>query len=129
MKRFNAVRGYHAQQGREIVRCLKELRLLRKEALARTDEPGEARKNEPERTSRNEPKGLPPANDDSARPPDPRSQNEPNDAAPARVAALRVAIMEEHAACRAEPGRDPEIMAGLVRELGDAWGSAMAAAG
>ena len=25
LKRFNAVRGYHAQQGREISRCLKEL--------------------------------------------------------------------------------------------------------
>ena len=34
LRRFNAVRGYQAQQGREISRCLKELRLLRKEALA-----------------------------------------------------------------------------------------------
>ena len=34
LKRFNAVRGYQAQQGREISRCLKELRLLRKDALA-----------------------------------------------------------------------------------------------
>ena len=36
VKRFNAIRGYQAQQGREISRCLKELRLLRKEALAGT---------------------------------------------------------------------------------------------
>ena len=34
LKRFNAVRGYQAQQGREISRCLKELRSLRKDALA-----------------------------------------------------------------------------------------------
>ena len=31
LKRFNAVRGYQAQQGRELSRCLKELRLLRRE--------------------------------------------------------------------------------------------------
>ena len=35
LKRFNAVRGYQAQQGRELSRCLKELRLLRREPLAR----------------------------------------------------------------------------------------------
>ena len=40
LKRFNAVRGYQAQQGRELSRCLKELRLLRRDALAEcTDEP------------------------------------------------------------------------------------------
>ena len=40
LKRFNAVRGYQAQQGREISRCLKELRQLRREPLAEcTDEP------------------------------------------------------------------------------------------
>ena len=33
LKRFNAVRGYQAQQGRELSRCLKELRLLRREPL------------------------------------------------------------------------------------------------
>ena len=33
LKRFNAVRGYQAQQGREISRCLKELRSLRREEL------------------------------------------------------------------------------------------------
>src|SRR4051812_44818723 len=58
LRRFNAVRGYQAQQGREISRCLKELRLLRKDALA----DGEV---EPEGPSENEPKGHPaPANDD-----------------------------------------------------------------
>src|SRR4051812_27938162 len=50
LKRFNAVRGYQAQQGREISRCLKELRLLRQEALANgTHEPEMAPRNEPER--------------------------------------------------------------------------------
>ena len=49
LKRFNAIRGYQAQQGRELSRCLKELRQLRREALkecvsrdrpdARSDEP------------------------------------------------------------------------------------------
>ena len=59
LRRFNAVRGYQAQQGREISRCLKELRLLRKEALA-------ACTDEPEGASENEPKSLPtPANDDA----------------------------------------------------------------
>ena len=48
LKRFNAVRGYQAQQGREISRCLKELRQLRKEALAEcTDEPEDMLENEP----------------------------------------------------------------------------------
>ena len=59
LRRFNAVRGYQAQQGREISRCLKELRALRKDALAEgTGEPEEALRNEP---------GSPPApaNDDT----------------------------------------------------------------
>ena len=34
LKRFNAVRGYQAQQGRELSRCLKELRMLRREPIA-----------------------------------------------------------------------------------------------
>ena len=73
LKRFNAVRGYQAQQGREISRCLKELRQLRKEALAEcTDEPEETA----EATLRNEPEGLPePANDHAPRlPPAPATQ-------------------------------------------------------
>ena len=59
LKRFNAVRGYQAQQGREISRCLKELRQLRKEALAEcTDEPEDMLENEPGSPQ-------PPANDDA----------------------------------------------------------------
>src|SRR4051794_5374160 len=61
LKRFNAVRGYQAQQGREISRCLKELRQLRKEALAAgTDDPGDMAKNDPASRSL-------PANDDACR--------------------------------------------------------------
>jgi hypothetical protein len=61
LKRFNAVRGYQAQQGREISRCLRELRQLRKEAFADgTDEPDVAPEKEPERPPA-------PANDDAAR--------------------------------------------------------------
>ncbi|MFO1046365.1 MAG: hypothetical protein U1E52_00445 [Geminicoccaceae bacterium] len=41
VRRFNAIRGQQAQLGREIRNCRAELRALRKEALARTDEPGE----------------------------------------------------------------------------------------
>jgi len=59
VKRFNAVRGYQAQQGREISRCLKELRLLRQDPLAHgTGEPEERSENEPGRPPA-------PANDDA----------------------------------------------------------------
>ena len=52
------MRGYQAQQGRELSRCLKELRLLRREPLAECTD-------EPETTSQNEPESPPtPANDD-----------------------------------------------------------------
>ena len=59
LKRFNAIRGYQAQQGRELSSCLKELRQLRKEPLAECTD-------EPERRSQNEPEHPPtPANDDA----------------------------------------------------------------
>ena len=88
VRRFNAVRGQQAQLGREIRHCLAELRQLRKDALARTDEPEEraperaklherfmrtarpnpARRRETNlRPARNEPESLP-ANDDAAPP-------------------------------------------------------------
>ena len=83
VKRFNAVRGYHAQQGREISRCLKELRLLRKEALARTDEPETSEENKPETS--------PTAANDDAMPRCPAHEKEPEpdpwDALPAPVRA------------------------------------------
>ncbi len=67
LKRFNAVRGYQAQQGRELSRCLKELRLLRREPLAECTF-------EPDATSQNEPASPSlPANDDAR----PRGSMEP----------------------------------------------------
>lgn len=82
-----------------------------------------------ETTPRNEPKRHPPANDDAASPVARTPRNEPGGPAPARIVALRAAIMAEHAACQAEPERDPEVMAELVRELGEAWGTGAAQAG
>ena len=93
VKRFNAVRGYHAQQGREISRCLKELRLLRKEALARTDEPKAVPKNEPKSPSE-------PANDDAIRH-RPAPENEP----------CLVRVWQK--------GGAPPLCRGLVRGVGD----------
>ena len=59
IQRFNAIRGYQAQQGRELSRCLRELRQLRREPLAEcTDEPEREIQNEPERPAA-------PANDDA----------------------------------------------------------------
>ena len=48
---------------------------------------------------------------------------------PPPVAALRAAIMAEHAARLADPERDPAIMEGLVREVAAAWGLPEALAG
>ena len=68
------MRGYQAQQGREISRCLKELRSLRREELACTDEP--------ENVQENEPGSAPaPANDDASLA---RPAVEPADAIPSR---------------------------------------------
>jgi hypothetical protein len=98
LKRFNAVRGYQAQQGREISRCLKELRMLRKEASADgTDEP--------ERMQENEPKSpTAPANDDAAK------------------AAVKAAS-PAYPTPRNEPGRSPDepwLVEGVP--VLDAWG-------
>ncbi|MFZ1430995.1 MAG: hypothetical protein WAS21_30065 [Geminicoccaceae bacterium] len=72
VKRFNAVRGYQAQQGRELSRCLKELRQLRREPLeSSTDEPDATLQNEPETPP-------PPANDDGLAQ-DSGAQNEPGE--------------------------------------------------
>ena len=71
------MRGYQAQQGRELSRCLKELRQLRRDALAECT-------GEPDATSQNGPASPSlPANDD-ARPtgssaPCPPSKPRPNE--------------------------------------------------
>ena len=121
VRRFNAIRGQQAQIGREIRNCLAELRALRKDALACTDEPGECVENEPE--------SPPPANDDAALSTDQPPEIEPDDPVPPRVVALRAAVMAEHAARLADPERDPAIMDGLVREVAAAWGLPDALAG
>ena len=125
LRRFNAVRGQQGQIGREISRCLKELRLLRREALAQdrggteacavhqrnytnelspgTDEPDSAWEKEPEPAA--------PANDDAAAAwespapaPDDGVQNEPEEPAapdgpPDELAAYRAGLQQ---AIRAE---------------------------
>ena len=121
VRRFNAIRGQQAQLGREIRNCLAELRALRKEALAGTGEPGERVENEPGTELRNEPESAAPANDDAALPTDQPLRNEPDEPVPPPIAALRAAIMAEHAARLADPERDPTIMDGLVREVAAAW--------
>ena len=129
VRRFNAIRGAQAQLGREIRNCLAELRALRKDALAGTDEPGECAENEPETSVRNEPESPAPANDDAAVPTGLTVQNEPDEPAPPPIAALRAAIMAEHAARLADPERDPTIMEGLVQRIATAWGLPDARAG
>ena len=92
VKRFNAIRGYQAQQGREISRCLKELRLLRKEARA----------DEPEDAAENKQKSPPaPANDDARHPTadaietthEKEPEPDPWDALPAPVRAQRERLL------------------------------------
>jgi hypothetical protein len=88
LARFNAIRLYQAQQGREVSRCLKELRQLRREPLAtEADEPEPAPvqpepQNEPEA-----PAEPPPLAAQAPLPPSPSPlaplQNEPGK--PARV--------------------------------------------
>ena len=110
VRRFNAIRGYQAQQGREIGHCLKELRLLRKEALARTDEPEDVAKNEPKSPAA-------PANDD-AMPYGPMRENEPEtdpwDALPAPVRAE----LERLLAADDWPGLAAFGATGALRPLG-----------
>ena len=129
VRRFNAIRGQQAQLGREIRNCLAELRALRKEALAGTGEPGERVENEPGTELRNEPESAAPANDDAALPTDQPLRNEPDEPVPPPIAALRAAIMAEHAARLADPDPDPTIMEGLVQRIATAWGLPDARAG
>ncbi|MFL5333609.1 MAG: hypothetical protein ACJ8H8_10625, partial [Geminicoccaceae bacterium] len=112
LRRFNAVRGYQPQQGREISRCLKELRTLRKDALAaRTDEPGEAPENEPKRPPA-------PANDDARLPQTSVSEKEPApdpwDALPAAVRSELDRLLEDDN----WPGLAKLGASGALRSLG-----------
>jgi hypothetical protein len=65
IRRFNAIRGYQTQQGRELSRCLKELRALRRDPLADDPDEPEPLQNEPDGPAAPTPN---PANDDAAAP-------------------------------------------------------------
>jgi hypothetical protein len=133
VRRFNAIRGHQAAQGREISRCLKELRLLRREPLAADtaeDEPEvTGLQNEPDEPA---PPCSPPANDDGPRHGmEPivgmaeEAQNEPDAypatrAEPKSIEALRQAIRAEIAAQTEAEEPDPERLMALTRRLSSA---------
>jgi hypothetical protein len=144
VRRFNAVRGQQAQIGREIRHCLAELRALRKDALARTDEPedrapeqrnytndlwhgtyepGGVARNEPETSAENEPNITPgnepgsPAvvNDDAALPADPVPRNEPGSPRPANDDAASPAELR-YAPNEPVPARIAVLRAAIMAE-------------
>jgi hypothetical protein len=128
VRRFNAIRGHQAAQGREISRCLKELRQLRREPFL-------AEEDEPEATSlQNEPGHPTPvpartANDDRPRHGmgpilgvEDELRNEPDSsrvmlAVSESIEAPRRAIRAEIAAQREAEEPDPERLMALTRRL------------
>jgi hypothetical protein len=127
VKRFNAIRGHQAAQGREISRCLKELRQLRREPLlAMADEPEPATQNEPGSPA---PEPMLAANDAGPRhgmAPIPDTEetmrNEPDapratPAEPEPIEALRRAIRAEIAAQMEAEEPDPERLMALTRRF------------
>jgi hypothetical protein len=127
VRRFNAIRGHQAAQGREISRCLRELRLLRREPLlAMEDEPEVAMQNEPGSPA---PEPVLPANDDGPRhgmapisgaEEGMRSEPEPSPATPVKpesLEALRRAIRAEVTAQTEAEEPDPERAMALIRHL------------
>jgi hypothetical protein len=89
IQRFNAIRLYQAQQARELSRCLRELRQLRRDPLT-----AEAGEDQPSGTEmRNEPK--PPA--------EPELQNEPGDPAAASVVQAPAPVSPPPAETEKEP--------------------------
>ena len=125
VRRFNAIRGQQAQLGREIRNCLAELRALRKDALAGTDEPGEGAENEPETSVRNEPclvglwhgGGAPPLCREVAR--GVGDRNEPGDPALAALAPERRAVRTGLDRLPASGEEEPDLsrLQQLTREL------------
>jgi hypothetical protein len=126
MRRFNAIRGHQAAQGREISRCLKELRQLRREPLTAEDEPETTLRNEPERP---EPDPILVANDDGPwhgmgpiAGVEEKVQNKPEispatPVEPASIEALRQAIRAEIAVQSEAEEPDPERLMALTRRL------------
>jgi hypothetical protein len=80
IQRFNAIRGYQAQQGRELSRCLRELRQLRRDPLTDSEDEPDPLQNEPDEPA---PSAHAPANDDAAPPRTENPQNEPKAPEPA----------------------------------------------
>ncbi|MFO1050550.1 MAG: hypothetical protein U1E52_21960 [Geminicoccaceae bacterium] len=144
VRRFNAIRGAQAQQGREIRCCLAELRRLRAEPMADTDEsedhvyegqngtdePAPVWENEPESLMRNEPGDPSPANDDAASPagsalrnepgePAGRPENEPGDPALAALTPAQRAVRAELDRLLESGEEEPDLgrMYQLTREL------------
>jgi hypothetical protein len=125
VKRFNAVRGHQAAQGREISRCLKELRQLRKDALVGdTSEPEPRSRNEPDHTGASSAWGAPGTDKASHGTVKETVRNEPDDAAsppssgePEPLNILRQAIRAEIAAQAEAAEPDPECLAALLRQL------------
>ncbi|MFO1049015.1 MAG: hypothetical protein U1E52_14080 [Geminicoccaceae bacterium] len=144
VRRFNAIRGAQAQQGREIRFCLAELRRLRAEPMACSDEseghaheaqngtgePGPSWENEPGSLMRNEPGDPPPANDDTASPADStsrnereapagRPENEPGDPALAALTPAQRAVRAELNRLLESGEEEPDLgrMYQLTREL------------
>jgi hypothetical protein len=70
---------------------------------------------------RNEPESPLAANDDAAAPAGLTPRNEPDEPVLQRIAILRAAIMAEHTARLADPGRDSAIMDALVQDFQAAW--------
>ena len=132
VRRFNAIRGHQAAQGREIARCLRELRQLRREPLTAEDGPELLQpQNEPETRLRNEPDHPAPSLAAAANADQPRHgmepisdaeeefRNEPDasPAAPESLEALRQAIRREVAAQTEAEEPDPERLMALTRRL------------
>jgi hypothetical protein len=93
LARFNAIRAYQVQQGRELSRCLRELRQLRREPLtAEADEHEPATAAPETRNEPGEPTAPPPAAQvpaPASPPPPAESENEPEPLARADLPLLR----------------------------------------
>ena len=114
VKRFNAVRGYQAQQGRKISRCLKELRQLRREPLTDADDaPDVPLESEPEAPDAT----LAPAVDDEPETARVKLQNEPGTPAPKALPQgdLERSFREEIAAQTAAEEPDVARLLALTR--------------
>jgi hypothetical protein len=89
LARFNAIRTYQAQQGRELSRCLRELRLLRREPLAAAADEDEHAPAGAEPETKNEPDAPAAAPPPASPPPPAETENEPEPLAGTGLPLLR----------------------------------------